>query len=256
MVEGFGVENNNWILDILLLGAKYVNSKYNLVEFIQHFNQSVDHIQWKEVQADLASVNENPVCKHRGVLPMFTTLSILYMFKPILVRVASMKVINMRQTGSYVIYFIGLDIEMEFNFSCMRMESFGIPYSARDYGQVNASGAGLGTNDMGHGNTKGPKNIKHRCGQYGMEGYNQINCHLEDRGIDIFEITWMIRYMMRMLEDFWESVKEWSAYGAGVPLMLNGSESMMKYYNVSLSAIQFYIDLSKPSSRLSGGLYF
>ncbi|QHO49755.1 Protein FAR1-RELATED SEQUENCE [Arachis hypogaea] len=51
-----------------------------------------------------------------------------------------MKVINMRQTGSYVIYSVGLDqtpnkmwrvffcdIEMEFNYSCMRMESFGIP---------------------------------------------------------------------------------------------------------------------------------
>ncbi|XLT25170.1 hypothetical protein HN873_056462 [Arachis hypogaea] len=62
------------------------------------------------------------------------------MFQPILVRAASMKVINMRQTGSYVIYSIGLDqtpnemwrvfccdIEMEFNCSCMRMESFGIP---------------------------------------------------------------------------------------------------------------------------------
>ncbi|RYQ84934.1 hypothetical protein Ahy_B10g104434 [Arachis hypogaea] len=46
----------------------------------------------------------------------------------------------MRQTSSYVIYFVGLDrtpnemwhvffcdIEMEFNCSCMRMESFGIP---------------------------------------------------------------------------------------------------------------------------------
>ncbi|RYR50643.1 hypothetical protein Ahy_A07g037269 [Arachis hypogaea] len=52
-----------------------------------------------------------------------------------------MKVINMRQTGSYVIYSVGLDqtsnemwrvfccdIEMEFNCSCMRIESFGIPW--------------------------------------------------------------------------------------------------------------------------------
>lgn len=53
-----------------------------------------------------------------------------------------------------------------------------------------------------------------------------------------------------VLGDLWESFKEWSAYGAGVPLVLNGSESVTQYYNVSLSAIQLYIDPSKPSSRL------
>lgn len=53
-----------------------------------------------------------------------------------------------------------------------------------------------------------------------------------------------------VLGDLWESFKEWSAYGAGVPLVLNGSESVTQYYNVSLSAIQLYIDPSKPSTRL------
>ncbi|KAL5163420.1 hypothetical protein HKD37_07G020326 [Glycine soja] len=54
-----------------------------------------------------------------------------------------------------------------------------------------------------------------------------------------------------VLGDLWESFKEWSAYGAGVPIVLNGSESVTQYYNVSLSAIQLYIDPSKPSTRLS-----
>ncbi|GAU37474.1 hypothetical protein TSUD_207100 [Trifolium subterraneum] len=53
-----------------------------------------------------------------------------------------------------------------------------------------------------------------------------------------------------VLGDLWESFKEWSAYGAGVPLVLNGNESVTQYYNVSLSAIQLYIDPSKPSTRL------
>ncbi|KAJ1407703.1 hypothetical protein SESBI_24177 [Sesbania bispinosa] len=53
-----------------------------------------------------------------------------------------------------------------------------------------------------------------------------------------------------VLGDLWESFKEWSAYGAGVPLVLNGSESVTQYYNVSLSAIQLYVDPSKPSPRL------
>ncbi|KAL4337405.1 hypothetical protein AHAS_Ahas12G0106900 [Arachis hypogaea] len=144
------------------------------------------------------------------------TLSIFYMFEPILVWTASMKIINMRQTGSYVIYSISLDrtpnemwrvfccdIEMEFNCSCMRMESFGIPCehivcvlvhedieefsrslvlprrtkiakeedaaqkelvndedSVRDDAQVNASGAGLATNDLGHSMPRDPRKCR------------------------------------------------------------------------------------------------
>ncbi|CAK8531634.1 unnamed protein product [Lathyrus sativus] len=53
-----------------------------------------------------------------------------------------------------------------------------------------------------------------------------------------------------VLGDLWESFKEWSAYGAGVPLVLSGNEPVTQYYNVSLSAIQLYIDPSKPSLRL------
>ncbi|XP_052116587.1 protein FAR1-RELATED SEQUENCE 5-like [Arachis duranensis] len=253
--------------------AKYVNSRYNLVEFIQHFNRCVDHIRWKEVQADLASVNGRPRMQtyfqqlERSAANVYT-LSIFHIFQPILVRAASMKVINMKQTGSYVIYSIGLDqtpnemwrvfycdIEMEFNCSCMRMESLGIPCehivcvlvhedieelprslvlprwtktakvglqnavglhwdslmlsqrkmlhktggvndadSVRDGVQVDASGAGLATNDLGHSMPRDPRKCrkkggasqsnkrKHRCGQCGMEGHNRTTCRVR-RGI-------------------------------------------------------------------------
>ncbi|KAH7682568.1 hypothetical protein IHE45_05G130300 [Dioscorea alata] len=40
------------------------------------------------------------------------------------------------------------------------------------------------------------------------------------------------------LADLWESFKEWSAYGAGVPLLLNGSDSVVQYYVPYLSGIQ------------------
>ncbi|CAO2832171.1 unnamed protein product [Amaranthus hypochondriacus] len=52
-----------------------------------------------------------------------------------------------------------------------------------------------------------------------------------------------------VLGDLWESFKEWSAYGAGVPLLLNGSDSVVQYYVPSLSGIQLYIDRSKSSPR-------
>ncbi|XXG54010.1 hypothetical protein AAC387_Pa03g1996 [Persea americana] len=53
------------------------------------------------------------------------------------------------------------------------------------------------------------------------------------------------------LGDLWESFKEWSAYGAGVPLVLNGSDSVIQYYVPYLSAIQIYVDSSKLSSMSS-----
>lgn len=51
------------------------------------------------------------------------------------------------------------------------------------------------------------------------------------------------------LEDLWESFREWSAYGAGVPLLLNGSDSVTQYYVPYLSAIQLYADPSRSVSR-------
>ncbi|KAK9115441.1 hypothetical protein Syun_022238 [Stephania yunnanensis] len=42
------------------------------------------------------------------------------------------------------------------------------------------------------------------------------------------------------LHDLWESFKEWSAYGAGVPFILNHSDSVVQYYVPYLSAIQIY----------------
>ena len=51
------------------------------------------------------------------------------------------------------------------------------------------------------------------------------------------------------LGDLWESFREWSAYGAGVPLVLNGRNSVIQYYVPYLSAIQLYADPSRPSSR-------
>ncbi|RDX66520.1 hypothetical protein CR513_54703, partial [Mucuna pruriens] len=52
------------------------------------------------------------------------------------------------------------------------------------------------------------------------------------------------------LSDLWESFKEWSAYGAGVPLLLDQSESVVQYYVPYLSAIQLYgQSADKPSAK-------
>ncbi|XP_022864223.1 uncharacterized protein LOC111384192 [Olea europaea var. sylvestris] len=52
-----------------------------------------------------------------------------------------------------------------------------------------------------------------------------------------------------VLGDLWESFQEWSAYGAGVPLLLNDSDSVVQYYVPYLSGIQLYADHSKSSAK-------
>lgn len=48
-----------------------------------------------------------------------------------------------------------------------------------------------------------------------------------------------------ILGDLWESFREWSVYGVGVPLPWNGCDSVVQYYVPSLSGIQLYIDPSR-----------
>ncbi|KAM0061567.1 hypothetical protein Hdeb2414_s0004g00137601 [Helianthus debilis subsp. tardiflorus] len=53
-----------------------------------------------------------------------------------------------------------------------------------------------------------------------------------------------------LLGDLWESFKEWSAYGVGVPLVLNERDSVVQYYAPSLSAIQLYVDPTAPTTSI------
>lgn len=52
-----------------------------------------------------------------------------------------------------------------------------------------------------------------------------------------------------VLGDLWESFKEWSAYGTGVPLVLNEGDSVVQYYVPYLSGIQLYGDSTKASVK-------
>ncbi|XP_042036449.1 uncharacterized protein LOC121782600 [Salvia splendens] len=53
-----------------------------------------------------------------------------------------------------------------------------------------------------------------------------------------------------LLSDLWVGFKEWSAYGAGVPLLLNDRDSVIQYYVPYLSGIQLYGDLSTSKTKL------
>ncbi|KAE9611758.1 hypothetical protein Lal_00011648 [Lupinus albus] len=52
-----------------------------------------------------------------------------------------------------------------------------------------------------------------------------------------------------VLSDLWQYFKEWSAYGAGVPLVLNDNDGIVQYYAPFLSGIQIYAQMAKPSIK-------
>ncbi|MFS8032821.1 hypothetical protein Hanom_Chr17g01562171 [Helianthus anomalus] len=54
-----------------------------------------------------------------------------------------------------------------------------------------------------------------------------------------------------VLGNLWEAFKEWSAYGAGFPLMLDDTDSVIQYYVPYLSGIQIYGDPLKSSTKSS-----
>ncbi|XP_068304246.1 uncharacterized protein [Pyrus communis] len=57
------------------------------------------------------------------------------------------------------------------------------------------------------------------------------------RGLSTCDVEYQPYFV---LGDLWESFKEWSAYGSGVPLILNDSDSVVQYYVPYLSGIQIY----------------
>ncbi|RYR04099.1 hypothetical protein Ahy_B06g083675 [Arachis hypogaea] len=162
--------------------AKYVNSRYNLVEFIQHFNQCVDHTRWKEVQADLASVNGKPFRQLANIACQDNKIFIF-------TRKVAMNLLKQFREEDATQKELANDVN-----------------SVKTDVQVNASRAGLATNDMGHGIPRDPRicrtkgsaaqfnERKHRCVKCGLEGYNRTTCHvrrdinrLEGNEFDIFE---------------------------------------------------------------------
>ncbi|XP_042502416.1 uncharacterized protein LOC122079772 isoform X1 [Macadamia integrifolia] len=51
------------------------------------------------------------------------------------------------------------------------------------------------------------------------------------------------------LGDLWDQYDEWSAYGAGAPVLLKSGETVVQYYVPYLSAIQIYISKSNPKEE-------
>ncbi|RDX92183.1 hypothetical protein CR513_25722, partial [Mucuna pruriens] len=52
------------------------------------------------------------------------------------------------------------------------------------------------------------------------------------------------------LADLWDCYYEWSAYGAGTPVMLESGDTIIQYHVPYLSAIQIYVNKSVAASRI------
>ncbi|WOK92808.1 hypothetical protein Cni_G01500 [Canna indica] len=74
------------------------------------------------------------------------------------------------------------------------------------------------------------------------EYIRDLNSHWQPNGEETMEYF--------MLGDLWDQYSEWSAYGAGVPIILDNHETVLQYYVPYLSAIQIYTSKSLVSSRI------
>ncbi|RYR01350.1 hypothetical protein Ahy_B06g080216 [Arachis hypogaea] len=125
--------------------VKYVKSRYNLRDFVEHFDRCVAYIRFKDSLADFECAHGVPVMQthllslEKSAANLYTR-EVFFLFRPIIIRSGSMKVLDCIDVGSYMLYTVVkygspndtwqvsfCDLPMEFTCSCMRMESFGIP---------------------------------------------------------------------------------------------------------------------------------
>ncbi|CAJ2664161.1 protein FAR1-RELATED SEQUENCE 5-like [Trifolium pratense] len=174
MVTECGVEDNNWVLDMYekkemwatahirgkFFGGfrttsrceglhakigKFVNYRNNLTEFLQHFNQCIEYLRYKELEADYLSMHGERVTQtefhllEKNASKVYTK-NVFFLFRTIMQKSSAVKVVGCKQTASCFIYIVNKycrsdsewhvsywPVSMEIKCSCLRMESIGIP---------------------------------------------------------------------------------------------------------------------------------
>ncbi|KAL4304707.1 hypothetical protein AHAS_Ahas16G0005200 [Arachis hypogaea] len=174
LVEEFGVEEKEWLNEIYekrrswatcyirgkffarfrtisrceglhSLIKKYTKPHYDLSEFIENFQRMLGHMRFREFYAEYESARGVPVMQ-TCIEPLEMcaadtyTREVFLLFRPILVRLDAMKVLDYQTRDNSVIYYVCryakptnvwvvecVDNGNVITCSCMRMESFGIP---------------------------------------------------------------------------------------------------------------------------------
>ncbi|KAJ1387157.1 FAR1 DNA-binding domain [Sesbania bispinosa] len=73
--------------------SKFVHSQHNLTDFLQHFFQCVDHMRFKEIEDDFASIHGDPVLQTslqdlEESAAKFLTREVFFLFRPVLQKTA------------------------------------------------------------------------------------------------------------------------------------------------------------------------
>ncbi|TKY52487.1 hypothetical protein E2542_SST24009 [Spatholobus suberectus] len=94
-----------------------------------------------------------------------------------------------------------------------------------------------GSDEPALSNTANLSNLDHLLAAFTPSVSSQASCEPRMKGRRTSESSTGPNYV---LEDLWEAFREWSAYGAEVPVAVDGDEATKMYYVPSLSAIQLY----------------
>ncbi|KAF1897669.1 hypothetical protein Lal_00032426 [Lupinus albus] len=129
--------------------GRYVESGYNVTEFLHHFQRCLSYMRNNEVMEDFKSsygdeLLQTPYHSLEGHAASIYTRVVFKEFREILLEAAKLRIISSQQTSSHVIYKIGKHYNpnkkwhvshydngsnVDIKCSCKRMESFGMPCS-------------------------------------------------------------------------------------------------------------------------------
>ena len=92
--------------------GRYVVSSHNLTEFVQHFDHCLEAIRDNKVEADFKSNFGFPVMQtqlealERSAAKVYTR-EVFYIFRAVLKKSASVKIVLWKETASNVIFVVG-----------------------------------------------------------------------------------------------------------------------------------------------------
>ncbi|KAF1876305.1 hypothetical protein Lal_00029652 [Lupinus albus] len=129
--------------------GRYIESGYNVTEFLHHFQRCLSHMRNNEVMEDFKSsygdeLLQTPYHNLEGHAASIYTRVVFKEFRAVLLEAAKLRIISTQQTSTHVIYKIRKHYSpnkkwhvshydngsiVDIKCSCKRMESFGMPCS-------------------------------------------------------------------------------------------------------------------------------
>ncbi|MED6146734.1 hypothetical protein PIB30_117286 [Stylosanthes scabra] len=124
--------------------GKFIHNGYNLREFIEHFQHYLEFMRRRELVADYRSLYGEPAPKTKlheleGFAATVYTKEVFMLFREVLLLASNVRVVSSKRTSACTLFEVGMyrkekiwsvawdEEEDDFQCSCLRMESFGLP---------------------------------------------------------------------------------------------------------------------------------